>query len=50
MSYKVYDRRVSEFSPRGRGRYRLVYTELEKGPVKEYAYPDIGNCSRSMEL
>jgi len=27
MGYKVVERRVSEFSPRGRGRYRLVYIE-----------------------
>ena len=50
MSYKVVERRVSEFSPRGRGRYRLVYTELEKGPVREYAYPDTSIYSRSVEF
>ena len=30
MSYKVIERRVSEFSPHSRGRYQLVYTELRR--------------------
>ncbi|MFQ6095884.1 MAG: DEAD/DEAH box helicase [Candidatus Bathyarchaeia archaeon] len=50
MSYKVIPRRVSEFSPRGRGRYRLVYTMLEKGPVLEYVYPETSIYSRSEEF